>query len=49
MKPLEKRPESNVDELLEEREMQWQSLQSPKLHSCFVEAGYAENRGALCH
>lgn len=49
MKPSEKRQESNVDELLEECEMRWQSLQTPKLHSCFIQAGYAENRGALCH
>lgn len=44
---LEERQESNMDGPLEEWEMQWQSPQSPELHSCFIRAGNKEIKGAL--
>lgn len=45
--PSEERQESNVDEFLEEGETQLQSPISPELHSCSIQAGNTEIKGAL--
>lgn len=45
--PSEERRESNVDEFLEEWEMQLPSPPSPELHSCFIQAGNTDLKGAL--